>query len=155
MFTRKLLTRPENTLFRIHCYECKKVYIGSRCKNCRHCNSRFVEIRPLARIRAPSPTSPPGQKLLITSRGQIVATPRRQKRKFPTTASEYPRLTSVPATATAHCSICLDTIRVGEAETRLENCPHTFHSSCILTWIRTARNNCPICGSCAFTPKEN
>ena len=42
------------------------------------------------------------------------------------------------------CSICLDTIKVGEFEKNLE-CNHTFHKKCIDRWFKKDNDSCPMC----------
>jgi hypothetical protein len=42
------------------------------------------------------------------------------------------------------CSICRADFIDGEIIRKL-NCSHLFHSSCILKWLRTKSNKCPMC----------
>ena len=45
------------------------------------------------------------------------------------------------------CSICLDNLNPGEQYT-LSECGHSFHSNCLITWLRsTNTNSCPLCRS--------
>ena len=41
------------------------------------------------------------------------------------------------------CSICLDNL-VENTHT-LEGCNHTFHSACLIKWLRTGSYGCPMC----------
>ena len=45
--------------------------------------------------------------------------------------------------STHQCSICLESINVGESCTSL-SCEHVFHLSCIERWC-TSHNSCPMC----------
>jgi hypothetical protein len=42
------------------------------------------------------------------------------------------------------CSICLDTIKVGEFEKKLV-CNHCFHKKCIDRWFKKDNDSCPMC----------
>ena len=42
------------------------------------------------------------------------------------------------------CSICLDTIKVGEFEKTL-SCKHSFHKKCIDRWFKKDNDSCPMC----------
>jgi hypothetical protein len=42
------------------------------------------------------------------------------------------------------CSICLDTIKVGEFEKTLI-CKHSFHKKCIDRWFKKDNDSCPMC----------
>lgn len=48
----------------------------------------------------------------------------------------------VPIDALETCTICLDPI--GKNKCRLD-CGHEFHVKCILQWVGTSNNTCPIC----------
>jgi len=46
------------------------------------------------------------------------------------------------------CSICLDTIKIEEANSyKLVECSHCFHNDCIIQWFRNGHANCPYCGN--------
>jgi len=40
------------------------------------------------------------------------------------------------------CSICYEVLT--ESDSNLE-CGHTFHSTCIIKWFRSGKQNCPLC----------
>tara|TARA_B100000401_G_scaffold349503_1_gene247216 strand:+ start:535 stop:987 length:453 start_codon:yes stop_codon:yes gene_type:complete len=40
------------------------------------------------------------------------------------------------------CSICYEPLN--QSDSNLE-CGHTFHSSCIIKWFRSGKQNCPLC----------
>jgi hypothetical protein len=42
------------------------------------------------------------------------------------------------------CCVCLDSMPAGAAVSKLANCTHTFHSTCIKEWLSRA-NTCPLC----------
>ncbi len=47
-----------------------------------------------------------------------------------------------------NCTICLETVWTQEFNftvTMIPNCRHTFHSECILEWIRNSHDTCPTC----------
>ena len=42
------------------------------------------------------------------------------------------------------CCVCLDSMPAGAAVSKLANCTHSFHSTCIKEWLSRA-NSCPLC----------
>ncbi|KAF8841419.1 hypothetical protein BDN67DRAFT_883781, partial [Paxillus ammoniavirescens] len=42
------------------------------------------------------------------------------------------------------CPICLDDYEPSDAVTKLLECPHWLHKTCLEQWLRTA-NTCPVC----------
>ena len=49
------------------------------------------------------------------------------------------------------CCICLE--KVGKARTKLE-CGHSFCTKCILGWVLTDHNTCPMCRACIDMPEN-
>jgi len=46
------------------------------------------------------------------------------------------------------CSICFETMEIGERIISLNCCDttvHTFHEDCILKWFKQGNNTCPLC----------
>ena len=41
------------------------------------------------------------------------------------------------------CSICLDELKDNTHE--LDECKHTFHSKCLISYLRTGNRSCPLC----------
>lgn len=65
---------------------------------------------------------------------------------FPTPAqvSAATEIRTLEADLEDNCSVCQDTMRIGEAVRHITACNHTFHRSCIDTWfVRNVR--CPVC----------
>ena len=54
---------------------------------------------------------------------------------------------AVAPPADRECGICLETLLTesNSTETIIPNCDHTFHSECILDWVRRAHDTCPNC----------
>ncbi|WKA08640.1 hypothetical protein VitviT2T_026345 [Vitis vinifera] len=50
------------------------------------------------------------------------------------------------------CAVCLENFRKGDKCRLLPNCKHFFHSQCIDSWLLKTPI-CPICRTCASTPK--
>ncbi|PXF46418.1 NEP1-interacting protein-like 1 [Gracilariopsis chorda] len=55
--------------------------------------------------------------------------------------------------AESMCSICLDSIDVGQSVRTIVQCGHSFHSACVKTWLRRA-NKCPNCQRTALVHAE-
>lgn len=43
-----------------------------------------------------------------------------------------------------HCVVCLGEWQTGQTVLRSQNCPHIYHSSCIMSWMKKS-NECPSC----------
>jgi len=52
--------------------------------------------------------------------------------------------TVATVTVSHDCPICYDPITAGTGEVRM-SCSHTFHLSCITTWLQRGNDNCPYC----------
>ncbi|XP_020229352.1 E3 ubiquitin-protein ligase ATL41 [Cajanus cajan] len=50
------------------------------------------------------------------------------------------------------CSVCLSVLEDGELVRLLPNCKHSFHVSCIDTWL-TSHSTCPLCRTKAEPPR--
>jgi len=58
------------------------------------------------------------------------------------------------------CAICLEPFLLNENVVSLPNCTHTFHGTCIYTWLERSSNVCPVCkrqvqGLPAITPESH
>lgn len=58
------------------------------------------------------------------------------------------------------CAICLEPMRLNENVVSLPNCTHTYHDTCIYTWLERSSNVCPVCkrtveGLPAITPEAS
>lgn len=49
------------------------------------------------------------------------------------------------------CSICIEPILNRQRVSRLNNCPHAFHTKCIKNWVKTGHRTCPECRA-LFSP---
>lgn len=70
-------------------------------------------------------------------------------------AKDYLAQKSVQESDT-RCPICLGDFDV-ESDCQLRmlmSCGHTFHSSCLMTWLRT-KTNCPVCKSSLSTKDQD
>lgn len=54
------------------------------------------------------------------------------------------KLPLLPLKEEITCSICLNTIEVGEIAKLLPKCNHSYHGDCIDEWLR-AKKTCPLC----------
>tara|TARA_B100002051_G_scaffold18713_1_gene14890 strand:+ start:513 stop:989 length:477 start_codon:yes stop_codon:yes gene_type:complete len=43
------------------------------------------------------------------------------------------------------CAICLDALDPDGRDVHGLDCEHTFHSSCLISWLQSRRTDCPVC----------
>ena len=52
------------------------------------------------------------------------------------------------------CSICLDKLDI-EQNYKLPECGHTYHTNCIMQWVRAGHPKCPYCGNTGLNNDDN
>ena len=51
------------------------------------------------------------------------------------------------------CTICLNNLNK-EQIYELPECKHKFHTNCIVTWMRSGNNRCPLCNNTGINDTE-
>ena len=51
------------------------------------------------------------------------------------------------------CSCCLENIYQNDSS--ITKCAHKFHTSCLVKWVATGKNTCPLCRKLFKLPEEN
>ena len=148
MIANSMKQRETPCWYKIHCYQCKVAYRSRIKENCKKCGSKFCEAVKLERKTAKITPTNQRQALWINALGRIQAPPKKQTQALSNENLVQNR--TKQAETESECSICMDTINIGDLETQLENCVHKFHEKCIKIWVKTAKNTCPNCNQVAF-----
>ena len=148
MIDTSMKQRETTSWFKIHCHQCRSAYQSAKKENCKKCGSKFCEATKLERKTAQVISTNHRQALWINALGRIQAPPKKETQTL--SNENLVKSRSRKAEAESECSICMDTIKIGDSETKLENCVHKFHEKCIKIWVKTAKNTCPNCNQIAF-----